>query len=101
MDLKKLVVLSGFAIVMMAATQLALAQEPEVLPADSVTMVSDQQTVLQKEGDIQWAWGEVVSLDSPAQTITLKYLDYETDQEKELVVAVDEKTVFENIKDIQ
>ncbi|MFH1198755.1 MAG: hypothetical protein V1650_01125 [Candidatus Omnitrophota bacterium] len=48
--------------------------------------------------DMQWIWGEVVTVDSQNNKFTIKYLDYETDQEKELVVAVDEKTVFENVK---
>jgi len=53
---------------------------------------------LQNENNAQWAWGEVTNLDSQAKTLTLKYLDYETDQEKELLLAVDEKTTYENIK---
>jgi hypothetical protein len=98
MDLKKVVVLSGLAIVMMAAAQIVLAQEAVVMPTDSVTITSNQQMTLQKENEVQWAWGEVTNIDNQAQTLTLKYLDYETDQEKELVLVVDEKTTFENIE---
>jgi len=54
---------------------------------------------VQNDNNTQWAWGEVTNLDDQAKTLTLKYLDYETDQEKELVLAVDEKTTYENIKD--
>ena len=50
------------------------------------------------EINMQWVWGEVVSLDSQAKTLILKYLDYETDQEKELALVIDEKTTYENIK---
>jgi len=50
------------------------------------------------EINMQWVWGEVVSLDSQAKTVILKYLDYETDQEKELALVIDEKTTYENIK---
>jgi len=50
--------------------------------------------------DMQWIWGEVVTVDPQNNKFTIKYLDYETDQEKELVVAVDGKTTFENIKSI-
>ncbi len=99
MDLKKVVVLSGLAIVMMATVQIVLAEEEAVMPTDTVTIPSNQQGSSQKESDMQWAWGEVANIDNQAQTVTLKYLDYETDQEKELVLVVDEKTVFENIKD--
>lgn len=99
MNLKKVVVLSGLAIVMMATTQIVFAEEAAVAPADSTVITSNQQITSQKEGDMQWAWGEVTNLDNQAKTVTLKYLDYETDQEKDLVLVVDEKTTFENIKD--
>ncbi len=95
MDLRKNLILSGLAIVVLATTQIALAQEPAQPPL----ITSSQESAAPKEGDLQWAWGELVNLDNQAQTITLKYLDYETDQEKELVLVIDGKTVFENIKD--
>jgi len=99
MNLKKIVVLSGLTIVMMVTAQIILAEEAAVAPTDPAAITSNQETVSQKESDMQWAWGEVTNLDNQAKTITLKYLDYETDQEKELVLVVDEKTTFENIKD--
>jgi hypothetical protein len=46
--------------------------------------------------EVQWVWAEVVSVDQDAKTILVKYLDYDTDLEKELTVNVDEKTLFEN-----
>jgi hypothetical protein len=97
MNFKKAVILTGFAILMMVTAQIVLAEEVAGAPADSGVVVSTQQPNLQN--DMQWAWGEVTNLDNQAKTITLKYLDYETDQEKDLVLGVDEKTTFENIKD--
>lgn len=47
--------------------------------------------------DTQWRWGEVVSTDVVNKTLTIKYLDFETDQEKELSVVVDASTVYENV----
>ena len=99
MNLKKAVVLFGFVIVIMSVTRVVFAQDAAVALADPVAITSEQPASSQKEVDMQWAWGEVVNLDSQAKTITLKYLDYETDQEKELVLVVDEKTTLENIKD--
>lgn len=49
---------------------------------------------------MQWVWGEVVTADAPNNTITVKYLDYETDQEKEMPVLVDDKTVYDNLKSL-
>ena len=49
------------------------------------------------EPETQWIWGEVVSADSASKSVAIKYLDYETDQEKDMVIGVDEKTTYENI----
>jgi len=100
MNLTKTIVLSGFTVVVMLITQFIFAQESAVTTApDQTVITSNQPASSPKETDLQWAWGEVTNLDNQAKTITLKYLDYEIDQEKEMVLAVDEKTTFENIKD--
>jgi len=52
------------------------------------------------EAEVQWLWGEVVSLDAQNKIMTVKYLDYETDQEKEINIGTDAKTAYENIKSI-
>ncbi|MFA5095845.1 MAG: hypothetical protein WC478_00690 [Candidatus Omnitrophota bacterium] len=49
----------------------------------------------------QWAWGEVTAVDVPGKAITMKYLDYETDQEKELLLAVDDSTSYENAASLE
>lgn len=49
------------------------------------------------ESEMQWVWGEVISVDPQTKTIVLKHLDYETDLEKEMTISVDEKTVFDNV----
>ncbi|MFH1281602.1 MAG: hypothetical protein ABIH91_02665, partial [Candidatus Omnitrophota bacterium] len=98
MNLKKVVVF-GLVMVMVALSQVVCAEEAVVEESGPEADISNQQAVLEKESDMQWAWGEVMNLDNQAGTVTLKYLDYETDQEKELVLVVDEKTTFENIND--
>jgi len=55
---------------------------------------------MQSEPEIQWAWGEVLSVDTQKNEFTVKYLDYETDQEKEMTISVDEKTTYENVKSL-
>ena len=52
------------------------------------------------ESEVQWLWGEVVSLDSQNKIVAVKYLDYETDQEREINIGTDDKTTYENIKSI-
>jgi hypothetical protein len=97
MNLKKVAVLAGFVILIMLIPLVTFAEETAAVSEGSM-VISDQQAVAQNENDTQWAWGEVTNVDNQAKTFTLKYLDYESDQEKELVVTVDEKTSFENIK---
>lgn len=65
----------------------AAAQEETVAPVPS-------------DSDIQWLWGEVGAVDSQNKEITIKYLDYETDNEKEIKITVEDKTTFENVKSI-
>lgn len=101
MNLKRFAVLSVFIILIMVITFIAFAEESVVAPADPAAVPSDWQVASKNGSDILWAWGEVTNLDAQAKTFTLKYLDYETDQEKELVLAVDEKTVFENINSLE
>jgi len=52
------------------------------------------------EPETQWIWGEVVSVDTAARKILVKYLDYETDTEKEINIDVDDKTTYENVKSV-
>lgn len=105
MNLKKIIAVFVFAALITVTTVIAFAEEtapgagnPVVSVADPVVSVSTPQAPSQTENDTQWTWGEVVNLDNASKTVTLKYLDYETDQEKDIVLVVDEKTTFENIK---
>ena len=63
----------------------------------SVNLIFSQESTAP---DTQWVWGEVVTLDAQGKTLLLKYLDYETDQGKEINITTDDKTTFENIKSI-
>lgn len=99
MKLNRILGILGLLIII--TTFVAFAEEPGVsAPAASTipTPADLQPALVQNENNAQWAWGEVTNLDSQAQTFTLKYLDYETDQEKELLLFIDEKTTYENIK---
>jgi uncharacterized membrane protein len=51
-----------------------------------------------EEPEVQWVWGEVVSVDPQNKIFSVKYLDYESDQEKEFAMNVNEETAYENIK---
>lgn len=68
--------------------------------ATSPVIVTAPEAEAQSEPDIQWLWGEVVSADAPANAMTVKYLDYENDQEREMLITVEAKTTFENVKSL-
>lgn len=53
------------------------------------------------EPEMQWLWGEVINLDPHNKMILVKYLDYETEQERQAAISVDEKTTYENITSIE
>lgn len=53
------------------------------------------QDLITPESDIQWLWGEVSSVDPQKNEIGVKYLDYETDTEKEIKIITDDKTTYE------
>ena len=78
------------------------SQENAAQPATKDIVVPQNMNTTQApaESETQWIWGEVVSADSASKSVTIKYLDYETDQEKDMVIGVDEKTTYENIKSI-
>ena len=55
---------------------------------------------LPSEPETLWIWGDVVSVDAASKKILVKYLDYETDTEKEINIDVDDKTSYENVKSV-
>jgi len=50
--------------------------------------------------EIQWVWGEVVSTNPINNELLVKYVDYDTDSEKEITIGIDDKTTYENAKSI-
>ncbi|MFA5117757.1 MAG: hypothetical protein WC695_02770 [Candidatus Omnitrophota bacterium] len=69
--------------------------EDSALSAPGVVPEAVAETAMDIE--MQWLWGEAGAIDTQNKTLTVKYLDYETDQEKEMPLSVDEKTMFENV----
>jgi hypothetical protein len=49
---------------------------------------------------MQWLWGEAVTVDIEKNEILVRYQDYDTDEEKEMTIAVNDKTGFENVKSL-
>ena len=63
------------------------ATEPAETTAPSVTME-----------ETKWLWAEIAAVDPATNQITVKYLSYDSDEEKELTLSVDSATKMENFK---
>ncbi len=48
------------------------------------------------EAETQWQYVEVVSVDPQKKEILAKYIDYETDEVKQITLSADDKTTYEN-----
>jgi hypothetical protein len=91
---------TGLMLVMAASLILitvsfGLSEEQSSMQQEPATVTS-----VQNEPETQWVWGEVVNLDTENKVMVVKYLDYETDQEKEISIGVDDKTTYENVKSL-
>jgi hypothetical protein len=60
-----------------------------------------QQAVAALPVSAEWLYGEINSVDISGKSLTLTYLDYDTDIEKQATVLVDDKTIFENVKSLE
>jgi len=83
--------LSALAVVFMGVCAVGSFAAEDLLLEDSVS----------SGADLLWIWGEVALVDIASKQLSIRYLDYETDLEKEMVVAVDAKTVFENVASLE
>ena len=48
-----------------------------------------------------WVVGDVVALDLEGNQLALIYIDYQTNEEKEITIGVDDKTRYENVNKLQ
>ena len=94
MKIKIVLILGMTASLVFIGTGLAFSQQQNQPEQGGVA------AEMQSEPEMQWAWGEVISVDAQRNEFTVKYLDYETDQEKQMTVNVDEKTTYENVKSL-
>lgn len=73
---------------------LVLVITTSLVVTGAVLTFGQEQTV---ESETQWLWGEVSSIDIQRNELLVQYLDYDTDQEKEVNISVDDKTTYENV----
>ncbi len=106
---KASVVFIAFICLLLLNTSLIIAEDNTDMPKKAqgqpatqtpATLPAPAQPTVTAESETQWLWAEVISLDGLSKTLLVKYLDYDTDQEKEMVMNIDEKTTFENVKSL-
>lgn len=80
-----------------AETPTVSAEAPK---AAEVQQAAEAKPAVEVSKEIKWVWGEVSSVDATTNKITIKYLNYDTDLEETLNIAVDSATRFENAEGI-
>lgn len=93
----KLKITGVFLALILAGAALALAEDQAAEPQAPVAAAP----LADNNANTQWVWGEVTGVDAIGKNITLKYLDYETDQEKQISLEVDDSTVYDNVKSLE
>jgi hypothetical protein len=101
MKIKMILVLEIMFSFLLITTGIVFSEEQtQQNPPTQVTQPTQPTQEIPSEPETQWIWGEVVSVDTAARKILVKYLDYETDTEKEINIDVDDKTTYENVKSV-
>lgn len=98
----KIRIIAILAVWILAGTALGFAED-KALPVPEETPAAVTTPAIQENSDLantQWVWGEVISVNAPDKTLSLKYLDYETDQEKEMAIITDDSTSYDNVKSL-
>lgn len=88
----------SFLPVFIVAATIMLGRPGFLQAQEKTTDVTGAPLQSQADSDIQWLWGEVSSVAAERNEAVVKYLDYEADVEKDMTVAVTDKTSYENIK---
>lgn len=94
--------LSIFGGVWLFAQDTQTQEAPIASQSQSTPIATQEQAVTAvTEPEVQWLWGEVVSIDENTKQLLIRYLDYETDSEKVISINTDAKTIYENAKSLE
>ena len=83
-------------ITLIAASFLSLAAAGRAFSADEAAGLKEMAEG-EEAPELQWLWGEVVSVDVGKKEIVIKYPDYDTQQDKQMTVVATDNTVYENV----
>ncbi|MCX5704832.1 MAG: hypothetical protein NTZ92_02050 [Candidatus Omnitrophica bacterium] len=68
--------------------------------AEFAATATAMSAVSPADSEMQWLWGEAVTVDAEKKEILVRYQDYDTDEEKEMTIAANDKTGFENVRSL-
>lgn len=89
-------VIVSVGIISLSAEELATKEEAAMV----IEVAGGEAAATLPENEVLWIWGEVTAVDVLAKQLTVKYLDYETDAEKEISMNVNNQTAFENVSSL-
>jgi len=85
-----------FAVMFLALVpQQAFSQE-EMMEAEEEMMIEPEGAFLTEE----WLLGDVIALDSENNQLRVGYIDYDTEEEKEIAIQVDAETGYDNVSSL-
>ena len=87
------IIAAGIVVLVFVCSGIVLAQARK----EAKEAQAKPQPSTPPEADLQWLWGEIVAVNSQNKEMKVKYIDYETDTEKEVSIYVEDKTTFENV----
>lgn len=96
MNDKLSVVILTIGILCFGYTAQGFCQQETSLPSDE-SVISEAGSL---EENVSWVWGEIKNVDSLSSRFNILYMDYQTDDEKELVLTVNQDTKFEGAQDL-
>lgn len=74
----------------------SVSQEAAVPVSEEVSKSAEPAA----EKTAEWVWGEVVSVDKENKQLVIKHLDYDTYEEVQTALKLDDKTLLENVTDL-
>lgn len=83
-----------------AVQEVAAQQAEPAVPEESVTKDVTQEAQPTSINSTEWVWGEVVSVDTINKQLVLKHLDYDTYEEVQTTLKMDNKTLLENVSEL-
>ncbi|HQP91227.1 MAG TPA: hypothetical protein PLU24_00960 [Candidatus Omnitrophota bacterium] len=77
----------------------AMAQNETIAPVSNKEAAAETSTETPETNtnSTEWIWGEVVGVNAENREISLKHLDYDTYEEVQITIKLDDKTLLENV----